>query len=229
MIQIVYKNPQTRKCTSANPLKQVVTTSYHSNYGDFLRNPEISIRRISPNQEHYDKANNKISDVHRGHWEEILEEWRKYLQMGYLEVWGYSRIKKKVGVKQHTSYLFEEKLVVVKYAQKNGRNATAKHFNLNAPMIGKWIKQSSSWEENKKKKRAGTPEKKAFYPEAEKVLYNWIVKQRKKRFAINYISMRLQICKILKESAIQTLYLAGERTKISQKLPEDIEQKLDEF
>ncbi|GES74852.1 pogo transposable element with KRAB domain [Rhizophagus clarus] len=133
--------------------------------------------------------------------------------------------QKKVGVRQCTSYLLEEKLAVVKYAQENERNA-AKH--------------------------AGTPGRKAFYPEAEKFLYNWIIEQRKKGFAVNYISMRLQMCKILKEPVIQALYPAGEykfqgnlswinsfmkrfslslrrRTKISQKLPEDIEQKLDEF
>ncbi|GES74194.1 pogo transposable element with KRAB domain [Rhizophagus clarus] len=161
--------------------------------------------------------------------------------------------QKKVGVRQRTSYSLEEKLVVVNYAQENGRNAVAKHFNLDAPMVGRWIKQSSSWEEkNKKKKCAGTPGRKAFYPEVEKFLYNWIIEQRKKGFAVNYILMRLQMCKILKEPVIQALYPAGEyefqgnlswinsfmkrfglslrrKTKISQKLPEDIEQKLDEF
>jgi transposase len=160
---------------------------------------------------------------------------------------------KKVGVRQRTSYSLEEKLVVVKYAQENGRNAAAKHFNLDGPMIGRWVKQSNKWEEeNKKKKRAGAPGKKAFYPEAEKLLYGWIIEQRKKGFAVNYISVRLQICKILKEPAIQALYPTGEygfqgnlswinsfmkrfglslrrRTKISQKMPEDTEQKLDEF
>jgi len=160
---------------------------------------------------------------------------------------------KKVSVRQRTSYSFEEKLIVVKYAQEHGRNATAKHFNLNAPMIGRWIKQSNKWEEeNKKKKRAGAPGRKAFYPEAENLLYSWIIEQRKKGLAVNYISIRLQMVKILKEPSIQILYPAGEyefqgnlswincfmkrydlslrrRTKISQKLPEDIEQKLDEF
>ncbi|CAB4409001.1 unnamed protein product [Rhizophagus irregularis] len=161
--------------------------------------------------------------------------------------------RKKVGVRQCTSYSLEEKLIVVKYAQENGRNAAAKHFNLDAPMVGRWIRQSSKWEEeNKKKKRSGTPGRKAFYPEAEKILYSWIMEQRKKGFAVNYISIRLQMCKILKESSIQALYPAGEyefqgnfswinsfmkrfglslrrRTKISQKLPEDLEEKLDEF
>ncbi|CAB4429578.1 unnamed protein product [Rhizophagus irregularis] len=161
--------------------------------------------------------------------------------------------RKKVGVRQRTSYSLEEKLIVVKYTQENGRNAAAKHFNLDAPMVGRWIRQSSKWEEeNKKKKRSETPGRKAFYPEAEKILYSWIMEQRKKGFAVNYISIRLQMCKILKESSIQALYPAGEyefqgnlswinsfmkrfglslrrRTKISQKLPEDLEEKLDEF
>ncbi|UZO00989.1 uncharacterized protein OCT59_012099 [Rhizophagus irregularis] len=139
--------------------------------------------------------------------------------------------RKKVDVRQRISYSLEEKLIVVKYAQENGRNAAAKHFNLDAPMVGRWIRQSSKWEEeNKKKKRSGTSGRKAFYPEAEKILYSWIIEHWKKGFAVNYISIRLQMCKILKESSIQALYLAGERkTKISQKLPEDLEEKLDEF
>ena len=61
---------------------------------------------------------------------------------------------KKVGVKQHTSYLFEEKLVVVKYAQKNGRNAAAKHFNLNAP-IGPCTGQNSPFRPNFKLMNVG--------------------------------------------------------------------------
>src|SRR2546421_9952949 len=108
--------------------------------------------------------------------------------------------QKKVGVKQRTSYSLEEKLTVVRYAQENGRNVAAKHFNLDGPMIGRWIKQSNKWEkENKKKKHVGTPGRKAHYPEAEDILYKWIIEQRKKGLAVNYISVRLQMCKILKE------------------------------
>ena len=159
----------------------------------------------------------------------------------------------KVSVRQRTSYSIEEKLIVVKYAQENGRNVAAKYFSLDAPMIGRWIKQSNKWEEeNKKKKRVGTPGRKAFYPEAENLLYSWVIEQRKKGFAVNYTAVRLQMCKILKEPTIQALYPVGEyefqgnlswinsfmkrfnlslrrRTKISQKLPEDTEEKLEEF
>ena len=160
--------------------------------------------------------------------------------------------KKKVGVSERTSYSIEEKLIVVNYAQENGRNAAARHFNLNAPMVGRWIRQSNEWEkENKKKKHVGSG-RKAFYPEAEDKLYNWVIEQRKKGLAVNYTSVRLQMYKIFKEPAIQVLYPTGEhefqgtltwiqsfmkrynlslrrKTKISQKLPEDTKEKLDEF
>ena len=49
-------------------------------------------------------------------------------------------IQKKVGIRQRTSYSIDEKLTVVNYAQENGRNVAAKHFGLDAPMIGRWIK-----------------------------------------------------------------------------------------
>jgi hypothetical protein len=159
---------------------------------------------------------------------------------------------KKVGVRERTSYSIEEKLIVVKYALINGRNAAARHFDLNALMIRRWIKQSDDWEkENKKKKHIGSG-RKAFYPKAEDKLYKWIIEQRKKGLAVNYTMVKLQMHKILKEPTIQRLYPTGEdefqgtfswiqsfmkrfdlslrrRTKISQKLPEDIDAKLDEF
>ncbi|GBC16278.1 pogo transposable element with KRAB domain [Rhizophagus irregularis DAOM 181602=DAOM 197198] len=160
--------------------------------------------------------------------------------------------QKKVGVRERTSYSIEEKLIVARYALENGRNAAARNFNLNAPMVGRWIKQSDEWEkENKKKKHVGSG-RKAFYPKAEDKLYNWIIEQRKKGLAVNYTSVKLQMYKIIKEPAMQVLYPAGEdkfqgtlswiqsfmkrfdlslrrRTKISQKLPEDIDAKLEEF
>ncbi|GES91510.1 pogo transposable element with KRAB domain [Rhizophagus clarus] len=159
---------------------------------------------------------------------------------------------KKVGVRERTSYLIEEKLIVVKYAQINGRNAAARHFNLNAPMIGRWIKKSDDWEkENKKKKYIGSG-KKAFYSKAEDKLYKWIIEQRKKGLAVNYTIVKLQMYKILNEPTIQRLYPVGDdefqgtlswiqsfmkrfdlslrrRTKISQKLPEDTDEKLENF
>ncbi|GBC08468.1 hypothetical protein RclHR1_08130011 [Rhizophagus clarus] len=102
-----------------------------------------------------------------------------------------------------------------------------------------------------KKKYIGSG-RKTFYSKAEDILYKWIIEQRKKGLAADYIMLKLQMHKIFKEPAIQRLYLAGDdefqetfswiqsfikrfdlslrrRTKISQKLPEDTDAKLEEF
>ncbi|CAG8665841.1 2541_t:CDS:1, partial [Funneliformis caledonium] len=43
---------------------------------------------------------------------------------------------KKVSTTKRTLYTVEEKLIVNKYAQENGRNAAVNHFDLNGSMIG---------------------------------------------------------------------------------------------
>jgi hypothetical protein len=101
-------------------------------------------------------------------------------------------------------------LIVIKYALINGRNAAARHFNLNAPMIKRWVKQSDDWEKENKTKKHIRSERKAFYPKVEDKLYKWIIEQRKKGLAVNYYTMvKLQMHKILKEPTIQRLYPMG--------------------
>ena len=51
------------------------------------------------------------------------------------------------------SYSIEKKLIVIKYTQKNKRNAIANYFDLNSPIIERWIKKNNKLKkENKKKK-----------------------------------------------------------------------------
>ena len=78
---------------------------------------------------------------------------------------------KKVGVRQHTSYSLQEKLIVVKYAQENGRNVAAKHFNLDAPIIGRWIKQSNKWEEENKNKNVLELQEEKLFILKQKIFY----------------------------------------------------------
>ena len=70
------------------------------------------------------------------------------------------------------SYSIEKKQEVVNYAIENERNEATRHFNLDSSMIGKWIKISKEWsEKNQNIKKVGS-EKKEFFPEVEKKLYN---------------------------------------------------------
>ena len=87
----------------------------------------------------------------------------------------------KVIKRQRESYSIEQKISVVTYAIQHGRNEAARHFELDSTMVGRWVKASENWtaEIKDKCKRVGSGQK-AFYPEAEKKLYNWIMEQKKK-------------------------------------------------
>jgi hypothetical protein len=150
------------------------------------------------------------------------------------------------------SYSIEQKNKVIKYARKYGRNKTAVHFNLDASMVGRWVKASTSWgtEINQNNKRIGSG-RKAFYPEAEKKLYAWLIEQRKQGLAVTYAMLRVKMLEFLKEPEMIDLYDSSKdfktsdrwlsafikryklswrrRTKISQKLPEQTQESLNNF
>src|SRR6185295_3260545 len=150
------------------------------------------------------------------------------------------------------SYSIEQKNKVIKYARKYGRNKTAVHFNLDASMVGRWVKASTSWgtEINQNNKRIGSGQKE-FYPEAEKKLYAWLIEQRKQGLAVTYAILRVKMLEFLKEPEMIDLYDSSKdfktsdhwlsafikryklswrrRTKISQKLPEQTQESLNNF
>jgi molybdopterin-guanine dinucleotide biosynthesis protein A len=61
----------------------------------------------------------------------------------------------------------------------------AEQFDIHRSMVGRWVKASLTWnvETNGKSKRVGSG-RKAFFPEAEKRLYDWIIEQRKQGLAV---------------------------------------------
>ncbi|CAG8814614.1 6461_t:CDS:2, partial [Racocetra persica] len=90
------------------------------------------------------------------------------------------------------SYSITQKLAVVDYAVQHGRNMAAVNFNLDAT--------SSNWiaETNNKSKRIGSGQR-AFYPEAKKRLYTWIIEQRKQALAVTYEIMQNRMMEILQQ------------------------------
>src|SRR6185437_10206234 len=74
-------------------------------------------------------------------------------------------------------------------------------------MVGRWIKSSKTWtdETNNKSMRVGSG-RKAFYPEAEKELYNWVLEQRKKGLAVTFIILRILMLEILDRPEMIALY-----------------------
>jgi transposase len=159
------------------------------------------------------------------------------------------RVVRKV---RRTSYSIEKKREVVNYAEQHDRRAAANHFNLNISIVGRWVRAIKTWttktSSTKKKISSG---RKALYPEAEKVLYDWIIGQRKQGLAVNYLVIQNKMKEILSESSITTIYnsinnfkaslswlrkflkryrlVLRRRTKISQKLPEHTKELLESF
>jgi hypothetical protein len=161
--------------------------------------------------------------------------------------------RKKASTSKCSSYSIEQKKQVVAYAKSNGRNEAVRHFQLNGSMVGRWIKASEKWttEIRRYTMKVGSG-RKAFYPEAEKKLYNWIIGQRKQGLAVTYTTAKITMFDILEEPEMIALYgnstekfkasfrwltlfmkrykLSLRRhTKISQKLPKQTEESLEKF
>jgi Tc5 transposase DNA-binding domain len=148
--------------------------------------------------------------------------------------------------RNRNSYSIKQKKEVVDYAKQHGRNKAACHFGLDATMVGRWVKASSGWatEINQNSRRVGSG-RKAFYPEAEKKLYDWIIEQRKQGLVVTYATVRVKMLDILREdnavedfktsdnwlSAFMKRYKLAwrRRTRISQKLPAQTEELLERF
>ena len=159
---------------------------------------------------------------------------------------------KKIIKRKWTSYSIEQKTQIITYAKEHGNNKAVEHFDLNRSMIGCWVTASSNWttETKEKSKRLGSGQR-AFFPKAEKKLYDWIIEQRKQGLAVTYTIIWSRMLEILKELDMVVLYgrsedfktshhwliafikrfrLALRRwTRIFQKLPNQIEELLEKF
>ena len=59
--------------------------------------------------------------------------------------------------RKRSSYSIKQKKEVVTYAKQVERNKAASHFELDASMVGKWMKASSKWDEvDQNSKRIGS-------------------------------------------------------------------------
>ncbi|EXX57682.1 hypothetical protein RhiirA5_441744 [Rhizophagus irregularis] len=110
--------------------------------------------------------------------------------------------------RSRTSYSVNQKNKVITYAKQHRGNEAARTFHLNASMVERWVTASKSWdtEINQNCKRIGSGQK-AFYPEAERMLYVWLIEQRKQGLAIIYYTiLRIKMQEILKEPEMIFLY-----------------------
>ena len=147
------------------------------------------------------------------------------------------------------SYDAAFKLRAVEMAEASNNSAAARELGVNEKQIREWRKQKSLLSEMPKTKRArrsGAP----HHAEMEKDLNDWVLEKRQNGYIVSRTHIRLQALKLLKSGKYprsstgeQFSASAGwctrfmdryglslrQRTKLSQKLPRDLEAKIDSF
>lgn len=135
------------------------------------------------------------------------------------------------------------KLKVVEYAEKNGNSVAGRHFGINEKNIRGWRKSVESLKKLPKSKCAQRG-KVCLWPDLERQLFEWVVEQRECGYIVTRNQIMLKAKKISKMENIQNFkgnrgwcdrfmkrknLSIRQKTKIAQKLPKDLEDKITKF
>lgn len=158
---------------------------------------------------------------------------------------------------ERQSYTIQEKLHVVRFALSSSNIKAAVKFSLNKSQVGRWVNQLKNQLDvvrNNKLRRLGGG-RKEFFPEEEAQLYAWVIEMRSAALAVTYSGLKFKMLEIVSETAasiddpmkkqIACTFKASStwltrflkrynltlrrKTKIAQKMPADLEQKLLDF
>uniref|UniRef100_A0A8C5WL18 HTH CENPB-type domain-containing protein n=1 Tax=Leptobrachium leishanense TaxID=445787 RepID=A0A8C5WL18_9ANUR len=145
-----------------------------------------------------------------------------------------------------SSYDASFKLNVIKAAESSNNSATARQFDIAESTVRDWRKKKTELEMMPRTKKACRGLSSA-YPKLESTLYDWIMEHRNNGYALSRTAIRLHALKLKKSSefGVNSNFLASagwckrfmerhnltlrQRTKLSQKLPKDLEEKVDSF
>lgn len=132
------------------------------------------------------------------------------------------------------------KLKVVDHAEIHGNRAASREFTVPETNVREWRKQKVILKDMNKTKKAQRG-RQAMYPDMEKELYEWIIDQRSSGYIVTSLHIRLQAQKFCKDSNFKASngwtqkfmkrhgLAIRQRTKIAQKLPNDLEEKIASF
>lgn len=145
---------------------------------------------------------------------------------------------------RRTAYEAGFKLKVVAFALETNNSVAARRFSVNEKQVRMWRKNQAALKKMPKHKKAARGLSVAF-PELERQLHDWVLSQRQNGFIVTRIMIRIQALKLKKQLKIPESFVASvgwctrfmkradlclrKRTKISQKLPQDLETKVESF
>lgn len=146
-------------------------------------------------------------------------------------------------MQKRMKYSAKYKLLVIKFAEENNNCAAARKYNVNEKLVRDWRKNADKIAEMPRKKCANRG-KSCQWPELEKELVSWIEEQRKCGYIVTRNMIRLHALSMAKRKDIidfkgtvswcsrflkRNDLVLRQKTKISQKLPDDLEDKISSF
>ena len=143
---------------------------------------------------------------------------------------------------KRTKYTAKFKLQVVDYAEKTNNCAASREFNISEKLVRDWKRLQEKLKAMPKSKCADRG-KSCQWPEVEREMLSWIEEQRQSGYAVTRNLIRLQARTYAKKHSINMTASVGwlnrfmkrnnlvlrQKTKISQKLPHDFEDKITSF
>lgn len=153
-----------------------------------------------------------------------------------------------MSVQKRTSYEAGFKLKVVAYAEETNNSAAARRFSVNEKQVRMWRKNQKILERMPKHKKAARGLS-AKFPQLEEQLSEWVHSLRQNGIIVTRTMIRFRAISLMKRPEFQSLkpskFVASsgwctrfmerhnlclrQRTKIAQKLPQDLEGKIEEF
>ena len=157
-----------------------------------------------------------------------------------------SKISDLTGKCKRAAYDAGFKLREVELAEQSSNCAAAREFGVNEKIVRYWRQKKdvlSALPKTKKTRRDDV----ASFPELEVALNNWVLECRQNGFIVTWTSIRLRAFRLSKKSmsTSSAVFVASagwcthfmnryglvlwQKTKITQKLPADLEAKIDSF
>ena len=152
--------------------------------------------------------------------------------------------------RKRSSYDAGFKLRVIAFAENTNNYAAGREFGVSEKLIRDWRKQVDVLREMPKTKRARRGDHQVNFPALEACLYEWIVDLRQNGFIVTRQAIRFRALKLMKEEPHKSSPMAAsfvasagwctrfmnrfslalrQRTKIAQKLPADLSEKVSSF
>jgi transposase-like protein len=109
-------------------------------------------------------------------------------------------------VSRRKSYTAQFKLEVIEAAKEKGNREAARQFDVGESSVREWRKTEAVLKCSHKRKRA-MRFRKCLWPNAEKKLYDWVVKEREKGMRISTVRVLQESKRIAQEDKITPVLL----------------------